>query len=235
MGIPGERIIVFPDGVDPVRFRPGLPTDDLRDALGLAGKRVLVYLGVLTTYQGVDDLLAAWPRVARAVPDAHLLLMGHPNLERYREAVMRLGLGGSVTVTGPIDDRETPRYLALGDVAVSPKHTSTEANGTLLLYMACGLPVVVYDGPVARELLGDAGRWSPCATSPPSRRRARPCSTTGPSGSGVVTPSGGGPWRSSAGRPSAGASSTSTEPAPGPSRCEAASSRFRRWAVARCP
>ena len=77
--------------------------------------------------------------------------MGHPNLERYREAVMRLGLGGSVTVTGPIDDRETPRYLALGDVAVSPKHTSTEANGTLLLYMACGLPVVVYDGPVARE------------------------------------------------------------------------------------
>jgi glycosyltransferase involved in cell wall biosynthesis len=160
-GVPGERIVVFPDGVDPVRFRPGLPTDDLRRALGLADKRVLAYLGVLTNYQGVNDLLAAWPRVTRAVPDAHLLLMGYPNVERYREAVMQQGLEGSVTVTGPIDYHDTPRYLALGDVAVSPKHASTEANGKLLLYMACGLPVVVYDSPVARELLGDAGTLVP--------------------------------------------------------------------------
>ena len=71
-----------------------------------------------------------------------------------------------MTVTGPIDYRETPRYLALGDGAVSPKHASTEANGKLLLYMACGLPVVVYDGPVARELLGDAGTLVPMRDVP---------------------------------------------------------------------
>jgi glycosyltransferase involved in cell wall biosynthesis len=47
--------------------------------------------------------------------------------------------------------------LNLGEVAVSPKRSSTEANGKLLNYMACGLPVVATDTRVNRELLGDAG------------------------------------------------------------------------------
>jgi glycosyltransferase involved in cell wall biosynthesis len=138
-------------------FRPGLAVDDLRAGLGLTGRRVVVFLGVLTSYQGVDDLLAAWPAVVAAVPDAHLLLMGYPNEDRYRARVASAGLARSVTVTGRIDYREAPRYLALGDVAVSPKRSATEANGKLLNYMAAGLPTIAYDGPVSREILGDAG------------------------------------------------------------------------------
>jgi glycosyltransferase involved in cell wall biosynthesis len=153
----GHRVVPLPDGVDPEVFRPGLAVDDLRATLGLTGKRVVVFLGVLTPYQGVDDLLAAWPAVVGAVPDAHLLLMGYPNEDRYRGHVAGAGLARSVTVTGRIDYREAPRYLALGDVAVSPKRSATEANGKLLNYMAIGLPTVAYDGPVSREILGDAG------------------------------------------------------------------------------
>ncbi len=160
-GVAPERIVPLPDGIDPTVFRPGIPVDDLRRRLGLAGKRVVVYLGVLTPYQGIDDLLAAWPAVVDAVPDAHLLLMGHPNEAHYRAEVTRAGLAASVTVTGRIPYDETPRHLALGDVAVSPKHASTEANGKLLHYMACGLPAIAYDGPVSRELLGEAGLLVP--------------------------------------------------------------------------
>jgi glycosyltransferase involved in cell wall biosynthesis len=160
-GVAAERVVRLPDGVDADTFRPGIPADDLRERLGLRGKQVVVYLGVLTGYQGVDDLLAAWPAVVAALPAAHLLLMGYPNVERYRQEVERLGLHGSVTLTGRVDYAESPRYLALGDVGVSPKHASTEANGKLLHYMAAGLPAVAYDGPVARELLGDAGTLVP--------------------------------------------------------------------------
>lgn len=159
--IPPERIVTLPDGVDTEGFRPGIPVDDLRRRLGLEGKAVVVYLGVLTPYQGVDDLLDAWPTVLETVPGAHLLLMGYPNEERYRAEVARRGLAGSVTVTGRIDYHETSRYLALGDIGVSPKHASTEANGKLLHYMACGLPAVAYDGPVSRELMGEAGSFVP--------------------------------------------------------------------------
>jgi glycosyltransferase involved in cell wall biosynthesis len=153
----GDRVVALPDGVDPEVFRPGLAVDDLRGTLGLTGKRVVVFLGVLTPYQGVDDLLAAWPAVVGAVPDAHLLLMGYPNEDRYRGRVTSAGLAGSVTVTGRIDYGEAPRYLALGDVAVSPKRSATEANGKLLNYMATGLPTIAYDGPISREILGEAG------------------------------------------------------------------------------
>jgi glycosyltransferase involved in cell wall biosynthesis len=153
----GDRVIELPDGVDPDVFSPGLPTDELRRALRLEGRRIVVFLGVLTPYQGVDDLLAAWPAVVAAVPDAHLLLMGYPNVARYRNVVAGAGLDGSVTITGGIDYREAPRYLALGDVAVTPKRSTTEGNGKLLNYMAAGLPTIAYDTPIAREVLGEAG------------------------------------------------------------------------------
>jgi glycosyltransferase involved in cell wall biosynthesis len=159
--VPRERVVLLADGIDPEFLRPGPAPDDLRERLGLVGKRVVVYLGVLTKYQGVDDLLAAWPAVMAAVPDAHLLLMGHPNVDHYRARAVQLTPPGSVTLTGRIDYAETPRYLALGEVGVSAKHVSTEANGKLLNYMAMGLPTVAYDGPVSRELLGEAGVFAP--------------------------------------------------------------------------
>ena len=160
-GLPPKRVVLLADGIDPEFLRPGPAPDALREQLGLVGKRVVVFLGVLTEYQGVDDLLGAWTRVMAAVPDAHLLLMGHPNVERYRARAAELTPPGSVTLTGRIAYGETPRYLALGEVAVSPKHVSTEANGKLLNYMAMGLPSVAYDGPVSRELLGEAGVYAP--------------------------------------------------------------------------
>ena len=155
------RVVVLPDGVDPEVFQPHLPVHDLRHDLRLEGRRIVVFLGVLTPYQGVDDLITAWRQVASAVPDAHLLLMGHPNEARYRDVVRGAGLEGSITITGRIDYREAPRYLALGDVAVSPKLSGTEANGKLLNYMACGLPTIAYDGPIAREILGEDGTFVP--------------------------------------------------------------------------
>ena len=77
LGAPPERVVLLADGIDPEFLRPGPAPDALREQLGLVGKRVVVFLGVLTEYQGIDDLLTAWPQVMAAVPDAHLLLMGH--------------------------------------------------------------------------------------------------------------------------------------------------------------
>ncbi|MBI2462333.1 MAG: glycosyltransferase family 4 protein [Candidatus Rokubacteria bacterium] len=156
-----ERIVPLPDGVDVETFHPWHDVGELRRELGLEGKRVVVFLGVLTPYQGVNHLLQAMWDVVRMVPRVHLLLMGYPNVERYRTMVRAFGLGEHVTVTGRIDYREAPRWLCLGQVAVSPKLSATEANGKLVNYMAAGLPVVVYDSPVARELLGEEGRYVP--------------------------------------------------------------------------
>jgi glycosyltransferase involved in cell wall biosynthesis len=95
------------------------------------------------------------------VPDAHFLIMGYPNVERYRDKVRCMQLQHSVTLQGRIPYEDAPRYLRLGDVAVSAKRSATEANGKLLNYMACGLPVVAFDAPVSRDLLGPDGVFVP--------------------------------------------------------------------------
>ena len=160
-GVPPSRVVALPDGVDLNQFRPRSPDPALVRELGLAGKRIVVFLGVLTDYQGVDLLIDAAPRLIRRCPGAHLLVMGYPNEEHYRGIVRERGLDRVVTLTGRVPYTEAPYRLALGDVAVSPKWSVTEANGKLLNYMACGLPVVAADTPVNRELLGDNGLYAP--------------------------------------------------------------------------
>jgi glycosyltransferase involved in cell wall biosynthesis len=160
-GVARSRLVWFPDGADLARFRP-LPVDRALEAsLGLSDKRTVVFLGLLTPYQGVDLILDAVPAVLERVPDAHFLLMGYPNETRYRNLVLWRGLQTAVTMPGRIPYADAARYLSLGLVAVSPKLSATEANGKLLNYMACGLPTVASDTPVNRELLGDAGVYVP--------------------------------------------------------------------------
>ncbi|HEX7088328.1 MAG TPA: glycosyltransferase [Vicinamibacterales bacterium] len=160
-GVDTRRVYWLPDGVDLEQFRPRAADPSLLRRLGLEGRRVVVYLGVLTAYQGVDLLLDAVPDVVRAVPDAHFLIMGYPNEEAYREQVAARGLSAHVTLPGRIPYAEAAAYLTLGCVAVSPKQSQTEANGKLLNYMACGLPTVASDTRVNRDLLGDAGVYVP--------------------------------------------------------------------------
>lgn len=160
LGVDEKHVTPLPDGVDVGVFRPGSPDAELVGRLGLGGKRVIVFLGVLTEYQGVDLLLDAVPAVIRQRPDAHFLVMGYPNDVHYRRVAAGRGIEQAVTFTGRVPYEQAPRWLNLGEMAVSPKCSLTEANGKLLNYMACGCPVVASDTPVNREVLGEAGVYA---------------------------------------------------------------------------
>ena len=160
-GVDRRILTTLPDGVDIEVFCPGSGDPEMVQRLGLTGKRVVVFLGVLTDYQGVDVLLDVAAILARSDMNAHLLVLGYPNEAHYQAAAARRGLDGIMTFPGRVPYAEAPSWLRLGEVAVSPKRSLTEANGKLLNYMACGLPVVATDTPVNRELLGDHGVFAP--------------------------------------------------------------------------
>ena len=160
-GVEPHRVTALPDGVDITAFSPQPRDPALVETLGLAGKRVVVFLGLLTDYQGVDLLLDVAELLSRANPDAHLLVLGYPNEVQYRAEAKARGLDSMMTFPGRVPYGEAARWLCLGDVAVSPKRSLTEANGKLLNYMGCGLPVVASDTPVNRELLGASGLFAP--------------------------------------------------------------------------
>jgi glycosyltransferase involved in cell wall biosynthesis len=155
-----RNVVVALDGVDTETFHPNLDPGNMR-ALVPPGSRVVVYLGLLTPYQGVDHLLRAIPQVIARVPEVHFLLGGYPNEDNYRQVAQELGIAGRVSFPGRVDYDQAARYLALGEVAVGPKISETESNGKLYNYMACGLPTVAFDTPPSKEILGDLGVYAP--------------------------------------------------------------------------
>jgi glycosyltransferase involved in cell wall biosynthesis len=161
-----DRVFSLPDCVNAEAFRPASQFDPgeltaLRDRLGVpAGRKVIVYLGLLAEYQGTGLLLQAMTRLVNRGAAAHLLLMGFPNVDHYRRLAAELGIAEHVTFTGRVPYEQAPIHLALGDVAVAPKLSLTEGSGKLLNYMAAGLPTVAFDTPVAREYLAAEGIYA---------------------------------------------------------------------------
>ena len=156
-----DKIFVVQDGVDVNEFKMYKDTADLKRKLNLPlNKKIVVYLGLLNRYQGVDCLLEAISYLVKKNQNVHFLIMGYPDVKKYKEIARKKKISDTVTFTGRIDYRQAPRYLSLGNVAVSPKISKTESNGKLYNYMAVGLPIVVFDTPVNREILGDLGIYA---------------------------------------------------------------------------
>lgn len=158
-------IHIVPDCVNTDTFRPGALSEgerlDLKRQLGIPPQRkVVAYLGLLAEYQGTHLLVQAAAQLVETRPDVHFLIMGFPGEEGYRNYAHSLGLADHVTFTGKIPYQSAPRYLALGDVAVSTKISATEGSGKLLNYMALALPTVTFDTPVSREYLDDWGVYA---------------------------------------------------------------------------
>ncbi|MBT0992710.1 glycosyltransferase family 4 protein [Cellulomonas sp. DKR-3] len=137
-------------GVDSERFTPGCGGGRVRAERGIGDAPLVVCAARLVPRKGQDTLIAAWPAVLRAVPDARLLVVGDgPYRERLDQQVAKLGLGASVTFTGPVPWAEIPPYFDAADVFAMPSRTrllGLEPEGLGIVYLeaaSCGKPVVV--------------------------------------------------------------------------------------------
>ena len=156
-----KKIDVIPDAVNTDFFKPRLKNTKLVKELNLENKKVVVYTGLLNEYQGIDLLLDAIKEICRNRRDVHFLIVGYPDEEYYKKKADELRIKEFVTFTGKIAYSKIFEYLSLADVAVSPKlPRAGEANLKLYTYMATGLPTVVFDHEVNREILGDLGVYA---------------------------------------------------------------------------
>ncbi|MBI4004257.1 MAG: glycosyltransferase family 4 protein [Candidatus Omnitrophica bacterium] len=157
-GVPEDRIHVVNDGVDVHQFRPGSNGHLIRERYGIPATRpLIIYTGLLNAYQGIDLLLDAFKELKSRQLEFHALLVGYPDVERYRAKAARLGLGDEVTLTGRVPFEEVPELLAASDLAVSAKLPGSEGNLKLFSYLASGLPTVAFDTPLNREVIGETG------------------------------------------------------------------------------
>lgn len=140
------RLLLMP--VDTNLFRPSHDLAEIRQKWNISEKdQVIVYIGTLFDFSGLDVLIRQFPDIIKSVPEARLLIVGdgpqRPKLERM---IAELALEKQVTITGFQPYPTMPQYINLAALCINP-FLLTDATrdifpGKIVQYLACGKAVV---------------------------------------------------------------------------------------------
>ena len=166
IGVPAERVIVVPNGVNP-EFSPADPVDvsDYRQRVGLPG-RYMLFLGTLEPRKNLVRLLEAYALLRSRDPDdsANISAPTIPPLVIagakgwfYQEIFTRvtdLGLADQVIFPGFVPAEELPWWYRGAELFVYP--SLFEGFGLPVLEaMACGTPTITSRASSLPEVAGD--------------------------------------------------------------------------------
>ena len=148
LGVPAARVQVIYSGPSALATAP--------DDCG-AARRLILYVGSVLARRHVPELVDGFARLVRRRPEVHLAIVGDPRGVPSVDVgahVRAAGLQQHVTVRGYVTDAELAAlygqaaafaFLLLRGVWLTP-----------LDAIAAGIPTMVLDTPVAREIYGDA-------------------------------------------------------------------------------
>ncbi len=154
IGVPEEKLVVLPTGVDFRVFRR--PTKMPKNPYTL-GAPVATYIGHLYDYKGIPTIMEA----ASLLPDVQFHLIGGwtEDIERQQMLIQKKGLR-NVTLHGSTPQNNIPPLLWHADVLLLPpsaKHPSSQWTSPVKLgeYLASGTPTIATSIPALRQWLTD--------------------------------------------------------------------------------
>jgi glycosyltransferase involved in cell wall biosynthesis len=146
-GVPPERVLVNPNGVDVdtlAPYRTGSPSDR-RAGAGLPEAPTIGFVGTFGLWHGVKLL----PALVDAVPESRWVIVGDGALfVDVREEMDERGLGDRVLMTGIVERPRALELLACCDVCVSPHVPNPDGTPffgsptKLFEYMGLAKPIV---------------------------------------------------------------------------------------------
>jgi teichuronic acid biosynthesis glycosyltransferase TuaC len=136
LGVPREQVAIVMNGVDPELFHVR-DRAAARSELGLPTGPLALYVGNLKPEKGVLDLVQAWERVTRDLPEARLAIVGGGPLRAALEAQ----LPPRATLFGAQPLAQIPLWMAAADIVVLPSHIEGMPN-VVLEALASGRRVV---------------------------------------------------------------------------------------------
>ena len=128
----------------------------IAEAFGIRGS-VVMYVGNLEVYQGIDLLLETF-RIAHARDDRHhLVIVGgaESDIARYAAMADRMGVAGHVHFLGPKPVEDLPKYLAEADILVSPRTRGENTPMKIYSYMFSGKPILATRLATHTQVLND--------------------------------------------------------------------------------
>ena len=149
-----SRIHVIPPGIAPRGFDPGGASPPPREPL-------VLFVGSIFNRRRLPDLIAAFARTARDVAGARLTIAGENRTwppQSIGEAAAAHGVSSQVDLRQYVTDAELAALYARASVFAFL--SEYEGFGlTPLEALAAGVPIVVLDTPVAREIYGGAAHY----------------------------------------------------------------------------
>jgi glycosyltransferase involved in cell wall biosynthesis len=155
LGLNRNLVTVIPNGVSPSDFSASpLPSRDGREP-------VLLYIGTLADWQGLDIVIKALPKILEQQPvRLHIVGRGRSRQRKMlAKHIRKLGLDEHVAVQPAVPHHEIPALIASADICVAPLGLN-DRNVTqgacpikVLEYMAAARPLLASNMPIVRELL----------------------------------------------------------------------------------
>jgi glycosyltransferase involved in cell wall biosynthesis len=147
-GVPEAKVIVNPNGVDPIRFSPQVDGSSVRSRFPVQ-KSLIGFLGVFGQWHGVLTLMRCVKHVINELPNSHFVIIGDGVLKpKMVEILTRDGVDQHVTFVGLVPHDAAPAYLKACDVLVSPHENMGDGSvffgspTKIFEYMAIGKAIV---------------------------------------------------------------------------------------------
>lgn len=155
LGLNRKLVTVIPNGVSPSDFSTTLlPIRDGREP-------VLLYIGTLADWQGLDIVIKALPKILEQQP-VQLRIVGRGRSRQRKmlaKQIRKLGLEEHVLIQPAVPHHEIPELISQADICIAPLGLN-DRNVTqgacpikVLEYMAAGRPLLASNMPIVRELV----------------------------------------------------------------------------------
>jgi glycosyltransferase involved in cell wall biosynthesis len=128
---------------------------NLRAEMGVpSDAKVLLYIGNLERYQGIDLLIESFSSIAKDFPEAHLAVIGGSaaHIEAYRTKSALLAKR-QIHILGPRPVAQLNEYLAEASILVSPRTLGNNTPMKIFSYLHSGIPVLATRLPTHTQVL----------------------------------------------------------------------------------
>jgi glycosyltransferase involved in cell wall biosynthesis len=132
------------------------PSERLAETIG-DDRPIILYVGNLEPYQGIDLLLSGFREAVKARPDMNLVVIGGrtKTIDHYRSVSSQLGIASRVHFLGPRPQERLGEYLEQADVVVSPRIQGINTPMKVYSYLDSGRPLLATRLPTHTQVLDD--------------------------------------------------------------------------------
>jgi phosphatidylinositol alpha-1,6-mannosyltransferase len=126
-GVRPEKLHLIHPCINASELKVKIPSNELRQRLGLVGNYIILTVSRLTEAKGVDTVIEALPRVKKTLPNVHYVVIGDGPAQAALESLAEdLGVSGLVSFLGAKAHQEVANFFAMSDVFVMTPYDNSD-------------------------------------------------------------------------------------------------------------